>query len=160
MPATAGCAGSGRRAAHSSQPAPAAEADAPPRQREFRGSRYRATGFAPWRDLIVVPRWFLAPIGYDSPCAGRMGRLRNQAIRVTSPPLAGRGRRELADRPDKGDPAAGRGPHVDTDAAVASGRQAGEQSFQHARAGRVIIADIGHQLPALLPNLEGAGGIV
>ena len=50
--------------------------------------------------------------------------------------------------------------------AAAAGGETLEQSFQHLCAGRVIIADIGHQLPALLADLELAlgdadlGGIV
>ena len=42
------------------------------------------------------------------------------------------------------------------DVAAAAGRKALEQSLQHPGAGRVIIGDIGHQLPALLADFERA----
>src|SRR5205085_3324318 len=44
--------------------------------------------------------------------------------------------------------------------ASAAGRKAFEQSGQCARAGRVIISDIRHQLPRLLPDLESAPGLL
>ena len=72
----------------------------------------------------------------------------------------------LADRPDERCIAACSRPHPNGNVAAAAGGQPLEQSFQHFCAGRMIVADIGHQLPALLDDFEMAlgradlGGIV
>ena len=43
-------------------------------------------------------------------------------------------------------------------ACLSSISEAFKQAFQDTRAGRMIIADIGHQLPALLDDLERSAG--
>ncbi len=49
--------------------------------------------------------------------------------------------------------------HIDEDMAAAACGEAFEQPLEHFCAGRVIVGDIGHQLPALLPDLECAAGL-
>ena len=138
---------------------PAAAADALPRRREFRRRRYRtflsrarpslSRSRAGANGASSRSRCFLARSGADSTCAGtQWGPARLQASL-----------RDLADRPDERRPAAGRRPQMHGDMAAAAGGETFEQALQHAGAGRVIIADIGHQLPGLLPDLERTVGL-
>ena len=80
-----------------------------------------------------------APAHWAAPCASRAEWRLNRSTRRT----AARRRRRL---------------HADRDVAAASGGEAFEQPLQHFRTGRVIIGNIGHQLPGLLPDFERAAG--
>src|SRR6478752_76646 len=64
----------------------------------------------------------------------------------------------LSDRPDEGRLAARAGPQAHGNVPAATEGKALKQAFQHTRAGRMIITDIGHQLPAGLRDLERAPG--
>src|SRR5438045_8171321 len=66
---------------------------------------------------------------------------------------------KLPDRPDERRPAARSGAQAYRDMPAATGGEALEQAFQYPRASRVVIADIGHQLPAQLRDLERAFGL-
>src|SRR6185437_6976460 len=65
----------------------------------------------------------------------------------------------LSDRPDEWRFAARSGSQAYRDMPAATGGEALKQTLQYPRAGRMIIGHIGHQLPALLPDLERAFGL-
>ena len=93
------------------------------------------------------------------PCAqDAIGRLRDaRRPSVTGLPVAGEwGEVRSADRPDERRPAAGRRLQMHRDMAAAAGGEPSNKPCKDAGAGRMIIADIGHQLPALLPDFEHA----
>src|SRR6185437_15816574 len=65
---------------------------------------------------------------------------------------------QLSDRPHEGRLAARGGPQAHGDMPAAAEGEALKQAFQHARTDRMVVADIGHQLPALLHDLERTAG--
>src|SRR5262249_60081867 len=81
----------------------------------------------------------------DSTRAKRIGGLRDCCL--------------LPDRPDERRFASLRGLQMHGNVPPAAGGETFEQAFQYLCAGRAIVADAFHQLPALLPQLKAALGL-
>src|SRR5260370_13892942 len=151
MPATTACAESGRRPARVAAAPRRAEAALRLRLPEFRRHRCRTfllPGARSPRLACMLPN----TIEPDSACMRRNGGLRDCRRAQGKPWL-------LTDRPHKRRLAAGRRLHIHGDVAAAAGSQAFEQSLKNFCAGGMIIGDIGHQLPCLLPDFESAAGL-
>src|ERR1700730_4666069 len=154
MPAATACAEWAHRLAHFSQATTAAEADAPPGRRVSRRWRCRASSL-PGPDLSAAPRYVLARSSPFPPASGAWAGCAIGHHRYTVERKV-----RLADRPYQRRYTAGSWPHIDGEVTAAAGREAFEQSLEHPGAGRVIIADTGHQLPCRLPDFENAAGFV
>src|SRR5260221_196202 len=148
MPATKACAGSGRRPAHSASALRWAEAVVRLRLPEFRRPRYRTfllPGRAIWTSRRELPSTDQARCHVHRAQWGP-ARLQTSAVEALA----------STDRPHKRRLTAGRRSHLDRDVAAAAGSQASEQPLKNFCASGMIIGDIGHQLPCLLPDFEKA----
>src|SRR5579883_3543282 len=79
-------------------------------------------------------------------------------MRVTLGFYAQRKIRSLCDRPQEWRSPGCCGREIDRDMPAATSREAFEQAMQDPAAGGVVIADVVHQLPALLADLEMSRG--